>query len=91
MKAREWWIGVAMNRVFDMAQPSVWNAYACGPNSDARIHVREVLPGTVTITREDLRAAFSAVNDQWESTWIEDALIDKLFGPRTPSTTAGEK
>lgn len=79
MKAREWWIDKK-------------NGHAYGKHHDFEplgfFHVREVLPDTVTITREELRAICSRIRIPYENIY-EDDLEEALFAS-TAKSPGGE-
>ena len=82
MKAREWWLNPRPHTA-PRAQ-GVTNRYSAWSNrgstySTDLIHVREVLPGQITITREEFRSAWALSIDEEPS----EALENKLFS--TPS------
>lgn len=56
------------------------------------IHVREVVPDTVTITREQLEDAFEkASKREWSHDYVQfDVLERELFDPQTPRNEGGK-
>lgn len=77
MSAREWWIDLVS---IDPTMSDVYNK----PEYDDLIHVREVTPGSVTITREMLReSVMRCINAQGglstDKQWSQ--LERELFGP----------
>ena len=78
MKPREFWM--SENDIFRVDE----RATEPPSNSGYLVHLREVLPGAVTISREEFRAACNiARKDSNRSSGFESTLEHELFGKLT--------
>lgn len=89
MKAREFYLDLAKQTHGDGFEGDVYGTKL----HDCFVHVREVLPDTVTITREELRAALQRCNDS-ESEFLlfqteMDMIVREVFAS-TASSPGGE-
>lgn len=81
---REWW--VVANSIF----PS--RAYTSKEDCDRHsglksVHVREVLPGEITITPEEFVEAWDRAVKNSTATRFPEAIFEELFGPLRPEGT----
>lgn len=72
--AREYWINADLD-AWDFAPDTERDIKDLGP----WVHVREVVPGSVTITREEFRAAIAKFDYGWDGIDV-DSVEDELFG-----------
>jgi len=74
-------------RESDAAQ-KVFIAALIKENDELKANVREVIPGTVTISREEFRKAFMDSEEKWLGPTkysLMEQLEVELFGPETKS------
>lgn len=75
VKPREWWL--RLNPI-DKSVEATWNAAPtpCHPKYDKFVHVREVLPNSVSVTREDLKKAVeTAKSTAMQSDTLAEARV----------------